>query len=99
MGDVNPPPRVIAPSRCSSRRRRILTLDALASHWGRMLAEETPLLLTKLEVPPPRTHTLARQRLLALAPAAPGTRLLLVSAPAGFGKTTFLSCWSRTLAA
>jgi LuxR family maltose regulon positive regulatory protein len=62
-----------------------------------MLVEERPLLLTKLEVPPPRAHTLARERLVALARERSGTRLLLLSAPAGFGKTTLLSCWCRAL--
>ena len=62
-----------------------------------MQPEGTPLLRTKLDVPPPRPHTLARERLLALIPSAPGTRLVLLSAPAGFGKTTLLATWSRTL--
>jgi LuxR family transcriptional regulator, maltose regulon positive regulatory protein len=56
-----------------------------------MHVEATPLLRTKLDLPPPRAHTLARERLLVLAPEAPGTRLVLLSAPAGFGKTTFLA--------
>ena len=58
-----------------------------------------PLLLTKLDVPPPRAHTLPRERLLARMPQAQGARLVLVSAPAGFGKTTFLSTWCHALAA
>src|SRR6266508_2254680 len=64
-----------------------------------MQLEGTPLLQTKLDVPPPRAHTLPRERLLALTPSAPGTRLLLLSAPAGFGKTTLLAAWSRALLA
>jgi LuxR family transcriptional regulator, maltose regulon positive regulatory protein len=58
----------------------------------------TSLLLTKLTMPPPRVHTLPRERLLALVPAVLGTRLVLLSAPAGFGKTTFLSTWCHALA-
>ena len=53
-----------------------------------MQLEATPLLQTKLDVPPPRAHTLPRERLLASIPDTPGMRLLLLSAPAGFGKTT-----------
>jgi LuxR family maltose regulon positive regulatory protein len=64
-----------------------------------MAPEGTPLLRTKLDVPPPRAHTLPRERLLALAPSAPGTRLVFLCAPAGFGKTTFLATWCHTLAA
>src|SRR6186997_675394 len=62
-----------------------------------MQHERIPLLRTKLDVPPPRAHTIPRERLFELAPILPGTRLLLLSAPAGFGKTTFLATWSRML--
>lgn len=60
---------------------------------------ETPLLQTKLEVPLIRGHLVARERLLAQLPTAPGTRLVLLSAPAGFGKTTVLAAWCHALAA
>lgn len=59
-----------------------------------MLASDI-LLQTKLTVPPLRAHTLARDRLATLVPAGPGTRLVLLSAPAGFGKTTWLASWCR----
>ncbi|HEU5098438.1 MAG TPA: LuxR C-terminal-related transcriptional regulator [Roseiflexaceae bacterium] len=64
-----------------------------------MPTQGLPLLRTKLDMPPRRAHTLARERLLALVPTAPGTRLVLLCAPAGFGKTTFLASWCHTLAA
>ena len=64
-----------------------------------MHADATPLLRTKLDLPPPRAHRLSRERLLALVPDAPGTRLVLLSAPAGFGKTTFLATWCHARAA
>jgi LuxR family maltose regulon positive regulatory protein len=55
----------------------------------------TPVLSTKLFVPPPRPHSVARGRLIArLAEGrARGRMLTLVSASAGFGKTTLLSEW------
>lgn len=54
-----------------------------------------PVLATKLFVPPPRTHAIPRPRLTRKldAGAAAGRRLTLISAPAGFGKTTVLSEW------
>ena len=53
------------------------------------------LLQTKLHIPPPQRTLVARPRLLArLGQAlAPETSLTLVSAPAGFGKTTLVSEW------
>jgi LuxR family maltose regulon positive regulatory protein len=54
-----------------------------------------PLLTTKLYIPPPRPGQVPRPRLLARLDAALGLhhRLILVSAPPGFGKTTLLSEW------
>lgn len=57
------------------------------------------LIRTKLDLPPLRTHLLPRERLCALVPALPDMRLVLLSAPAGFGKTSFLSLWCHALAA
>jgi LuxR family maltose regulon positive regulatory protein len=58
--------------------------------------QEIPLLATKLHVPPPRTNLVARPRLLAALDEGLGQRLILVAAPAGFGKTTLLSQWVAT---
>src|ERR671928_395525 len=53
----------------------------------------TPVLLTKLFVPRPRPNRVRRHRLLdRLNEGLHGT-LTLVSAPAGFGKTTLVSAW------
>jgi len=54
-----------------------------------------PLLGTKLHVPSPRRQLVPRRRLTERFAFAPATmpRLVLVSAPAGFGKTTLLSQW------
>lgn len=54
-----------------------------------------PVLGTKLRAPAPRRQLVARERLVALLQTDATTmpRLVLVSAPAGFGKTTLLSQW------
>ncbi len=54
------------------------------------------LLATKLHVPPPRPNLVARPRLLDALDEGLSNRLILVSAPAGFGKTTLLSQWIAT---
>ena len=52
-----------------------------------------PLIATKLFVPRLRPGLVARPRLLELLRAGAESRLTLVSAPAGFGKTTLLAEW------
>ena len=56
-----------------------------------------PLLLTKITVPPQRTQVVPRERLLQRMPADDAARLVVLSAPAGAGKTTFLAHWCHTL--
>jgi len=51
------------------------------------------LLTTKLYIPPPRPNAVTRPRLLARLDAGLHGRLTLVSASAGFGKTTLVSAW------
>jgi len=56
-----------------------------------------PLLLeTKLYVPRPRRDLVPRPRLSARLDRGAASRLMLVSAPAGFGKTTLLTEWLAT---
>jgi LuxR family maltose regulon positive regulatory protein len=52
-----------------------------------------PLLQTKLYVPPTRSEWVSRPRLIERLNAGLSRKLTLVSAPAGFGKTTLLSEW------
>ncbi len=52
-----------------------------------------PLLATKLNIPPPRPRVVLRPRLMGLLDQGLSSRLVLISAPAGFGKTTLLSHW------
>ncbi len=56
---------------------------------------ETPLLATKLFVPTAKPGLVVRPRLVERLNAALSYNLVLVSAPAGFGKTTLLSEWTR----
>src|SRR5262245_33949046 len=54
------------------------------------------LLATKLAPPPLRTGNIARHRLIARLNEAAHHHLTVVSAPAGFGKTTLLSEWATS---
>ena len=53
----------------------------------------TPILATKLYIPPPRPKIILRPRLIERLNEglASGCWLTLISAPAGFGKTTLIS--------
>jgi LuxR family maltose regulon positive regulatory protein len=55
----------------------------------------TPVLATKLFIPPPRASLVPRPHLIGRLDAglAAGRRLSLISAPAGFGKTTLVASW------
>ncbi len=52
-----------------------------------------PVLATKLHVPRLRRDLVARPRLVERLEQGAEARLVLVSAPAGFGKTTLLAAW------
>ncbi len=56
--------------------------------------QQVPLLQTKLLIPPIRPKLVERPRLVERLNAGLAHRLVLVSAPAGFGKTTLLSEWA-----
>jgi LuxR family maltose regulon positive regulatory protein len=51
------------------------------------------LLETKLHPPSLRSHTVMRDRLVERLRAESGVKLVLVAAPAGYGKTTLLGSW------
>ena len=63
--------------------------------------QEMPLLRTKFYIPPLRREWVARPRLIEQLNAGLGQssnfahKLTLISAPAGFGKTTLISEWIR----
>jgi LuxR family maltose regulon positive regulatory protein len=54
----------------------------------------TPILATKLYIPPPQPRVVLRPRLIERLNEGLHRRLTLISAPAGFGKTTLLSGWA-----
>jgi LuxR family transcriptional regulator, maltose regulon positive regulatory protein len=53
----------------------------------------SPILATKLYVPPPQPEIVPRPRLVERLDEGQHRRLTLISAPAGFGKTTLVSEW------
>src|SRR4030043_690130 len=53
----------------------------------------TPILATKLYIPPPRSKIVLRPRLIERLNEGLERKLTLISAPAGFGKTTLVSEW------
>ncbi|MGI8483803.1 MAG: AAA family ATPase, partial [Thermomicrobiales bacterium] len=53
----------------------------------------TPILATKLYVPPPQSRVVLRSRLIERLDEGLDRKLTLISAPAGFGKTTLVSEW------
>src|SRR5438105_979433 len=61
----------------------------------RACADRMPVLGTKLHLPSPRRRLVQRARLTDQLRAEGGERprLVLVAAPAGFGKTTLLAQW------
>src|SRR3990172_2922246 len=58
-----------------------------------------PILATKLYIPPPRAKIVLRPSLIERLDAGltAGSRLTLISASAGFGKTTLVSEWVSNL--
>jgi len=55
------------------------------------------LLLSKLQIPVARSSLVTRPRLLARLNEGLNRKIILVSAPAGFGKSTLLADWLRSI--
>ena len=82
--------RAMSSSRCEARdRARALYNEPMSA----------PVLATKLYIPPPRPNAVPRPRLIERLNEGlrAGRKLALISAPAGFGKTTLVSEWIATL--
>jgi len=56
------------------------------------------ILATKLYIPPPRPAIVSRPRLMDRLNRGLNGRLILVSAPAGYGKTTVITDWLPSVA-
>ena len=69
-----------------------------AAPAGVAAPERDILLATKLHVPRPRPGFVARPRLLEALGEGLARRLILVCAPAGFGKTALLADWAYMVA-
>ena len=57
----------------------------------------TPILATKLYIPPPRPGIVLRPRLIERLNEGLRRKVTLISASAGFGKTTLIGEWVATL--
>src|SRR3954471_4520730 len=56
----------------------------------------SPILATKLYIPPPPPKVVVRPRLIERLNEGQRHKLILISAPAGFGKSTLISAWAAT---
>ena len=70
--------------------------DQLRERRGHSTSAD-PLLMTKLAVPSTRVSLVPRPRLSERLEEGLGPQLILVSAPAGFGKSTLLGAWASEL--
>jgi LuxR family maltose regulon positive regulatory protein len=81
----------------TSRKRENLLLERNLLIFAYNVHVPDMLLQTKLAIPPPRPSLVLRSRLTERLNQglAQGCKLCLVSAPAGFGKTTLVSHWAQ----
>ena len=91
-GDGGPSRRVDAAATDSHT-----TVDDQLRERRRQGTSADPLLMTKLAVPSTRVSLVPRPRLSERLEEGLGPQLILVSAPAGFGKSTLLGTWASEL--
>jgi len=73
-------------------------LISLSRYPGKTRSKVEQLLTTKLFIPPTRPEFVPRSRLIARLDGGLHRKLTLISAPAGFGKTTVVAEWVDKLA-
>jgi LuxR family maltose regulon positive regulatory protein len=84
----------IAELMCDQGKAQFSPLVSLAGGTNREVnATQHPLLATKLHMPRPRAQLVDRAHLIERLQQGAERALTLVSAPAGFGKTTLLAQW------
>ncbi|GHO72688.1 helix-turn-helix transcriptional regulator [Ktedonobacter sp. SOSP1-85] len=107
-GDVTFPPDDVSGETLSDEREQNpwasdvsvdgSTMQAVETEANRLLPSELPtqpalLFSTRLQVPRPRVRLVSRTRLVEQLQQGRERGLTLISAPAGFGKTTLLAQW------
>ena len=77
----------------ANRDAPAISTDATTAPFARPAVQRDPLLATKLHMPRPRAQLVSRSHLVERLEQSMEYALTLVSAPAGFGKTTLLAQW------
>src|SRR5215472_1991197 len=77
--------------------RSQMGVDEAEAEEGHASDEQHPLLMPKLHLPRQYAFIVARERLFAQLNSALERKLTLVSAPAGYGKSTLVSSWAARL--
>ena len=103
--DVEEAPSLERASDARSRRRRprivveagrrASVASSFATTGGHLGMSEYPVQISKVQAPPLREETLARDRLLEWLAIKVHRRVILLTAEAGYGKTTLLADFSR----
>jgi LuxR family maltose regulon positive regulatory protein len=93
LAAADAPPEGAVPGNVDSKSR---TPHGSSESERAAALQPTPTVTTKLRVPPPPRHLLLRKRLLDRLDRGADNRLMLISAPAGAGKTVLLASWIQT---
>ena len=89
----------VASGRPVYRKQRMLPSRAGNANNGYNCPMSTPLLTTKLYLPPARPNVVLRPRLVERLNQGLHRKLTLTAAPAGFGKISLASAWIADCAA
>jgi LuxR family transcriptional regulator, maltose regulon positive regulatory protein len=95
--EVSPPDELVGQTPSDARTAgvdgRAVGTDTIPVSPVSTRTQHDPLLATKFTPPRPRSHLVPRSRLIERLQQGMECALTLVSAPAGFGKTTLLTQW------